>query len=217
MAGPYGRMCRDLHGGSLHIKGKRVLDVSGNLDVRNAKVRNVEVTQNGVICGDLEVKGNLIVGGEHITGNTQGNCTGNITSSGYITTIPISFYAPPLEGNPRGENFTFGPTNYNYHIFTGVPGNYKVIVLAQITDASFPATNDIVITEMIGTEFSSNPVPNTVVDIGNVDSYVFPVPIGSLAMLQGNVTATQTPSVWYYWFTGAPGSRLREIRVESVV
>jgi len=57
MAGPYGRMCRDLFGQSLHIKGRLVLDDNAKLTVPNACVDYINVTGNVVTSGISEQEG----------------------------------------------------------------------------------------------------------------------------------------------------------------
>ena len=78
MSGPYGRICRDLFGQSLHIKGKLVLDESSNLTVANSFQDNAHISGNLLTNGICEyemnqgisVKGNLRVG--TIVENTLG-------------------------------------------------------------------------------------------------------------------------------------------------
>lgn len=57
MAGPYGRMCRDLFGQSLHIKGYLVLNEKAKLTVPNATIGCIEVTGNIVTSGITEQEG----------------------------------------------------------------------------------------------------------------------------------------------------------------
>lgn len=57
MAGPYGRICRDLFGQSLHIKGTLVLDKNAKLTVPNACVNNINVTGNVLTTGITEQEG----------------------------------------------------------------------------------------------------------------------------------------------------------------
>jgi len=57
MAGPYGRMCRDLFGQSLHIKGVLVLDDHARLTVPNASVNFLNVSGNVQTCGIIEKGG----------------------------------------------------------------------------------------------------------------------------------------------------------------
>lgn len=57
MAGPYGRMCRDLFGQSLHIKGFLILDENAKLTVPNACVDYINVSGNIVTSGISEQEG----------------------------------------------------------------------------------------------------------------------------------------------------------------
>lgn len=57
MAGPYGRVCRDLFGQSLHIKGALVLDQNAKLTVPNACVDFISVTGNVITTGITEQEG----------------------------------------------------------------------------------------------------------------------------------------------------------------
>lgn len=92
MAGPYGRMCRNLFGESLSIKGKLIIDKNANLYVANAKIANVHVSGNVFTDGICEyemgqgimTKGNITmrngdvfcadtIKANTIIGNIQGN------------------------------------------------------------------------------------------------------------------------------------------------
>jgi len=218
MAGPFGRMCRDLHGGSLNIKGETVINGHADLNVKNSKMTSMQVIQNGIICKDLEIKGNLIANGTVMTGN--GNCVCVGQSGGYSLTAKIGEPSQYLQNDPRGEDFSFqGPNGLekNYHLFTGPLGDYKITAMCSPNVGDyFPSLFQIVVTEMVEDEFISNPVPLSVVDIGYIDTLVYP-PGLSLLMASGNVTATRTPAMWYYWFTGGPSSSpsLFEVRVDQ--
>jgi cytoskeletal protein CcmA (bactofilin family) len=94
MAGPYGRLCRNLFAESLHIKGKLILDSSGNLTVANSTQENAHISGNlftGGICEyemgqGITLKGNVIVedGYELCASSIKGNLDGDVNASGNI-------------------------------------------------------------------------------------------------------------------------------------
>lgn len=92
MAGPYGRMCRNLHGESLNIKGKLVLDPFCNLVVANAEINNVHVSGNIFTNGICEYEM-----GEGIM------LKGNVTMRNGDTLCADTIKANTIIGNLTGE------------------------------------------------------------------------------------------------------------------
>jgi len=128
MAGPYGRMCRNLHGESLHIKGKLVLDQFANLYVANAEARNISISGDVFTNGICEyemgqgiiIKGNVTIRdgdmlcadtikAKTIIGNIEGNLTlSNVTVGNVLTTDSIfanTIVANVVIGNTIGKHF----------------------------------------------------------------------------------------------------------------
>lgn len=58
MASNHGRICRDLFGGALFIKGKEVMDAQ-----RNTNIRSLKVGKNGKFGGNVNILGDLCVDG----------------------------------------------------------------------------------------------------------------------------------------------------------
>jgi hypothetical protein len=122
MAGPYGRMCRDLHGASLHIKGKLVLDQFANLHVANAEISNAHITGNVYTNGICEqemaqgiyVKGNVTlrpgdvlcattIKATTIIGNIVGTMNfSNVNVSGLLTANTVT--AQTIIGDTFGKH-----------------------------------------------------------------------------------------------------------------
>ena len=90
MAGPYGRICRNLFGESLNIKGKLILDRNANLFVANAQMSNTHISGNLFTNGICEyemgqgimIKGNVTLrNGDVLCADIikANSITGNVT------------------------------------------------------------------------------------------------------------------------------------------
>lgn len=107
MAGPYGRTCRNLHGESLHIKAKLVLDERANLHVANADASNVHISNNLFTRGICEH--------EMSQGITlKGNVTMSRPSDVFCaSTIKANTFIGNIQGDLNLDNATVGTLNAN--------------------------------------------------------------------------------------------------------
>lgn len=98
MGGPSGRICRDLFGQSLHIKGKLVLDPSCNLAIANSIQQNAHISGNLFTNGICEyemgagimLKGNVTLEDDYVlcVPTIKANAIiGNITNNVCVSVI----------------------------------------------------------------------------------------------------------------------------------
>lgn len=200
----------DLRGKSLCLKGTEVIDGKRNANFKNGKVSNLTVRKDAIICGDLDIKGELTVNGNSITG---GGGSGGASPYSLHAVLNFSSSNTLSTTNPRsipfGPSFTTNFPNSYHHVFTGPVGDYKVTISGVNLNVS---SNIATITEIANNELL-NPVPSTAVDIGVISGFPNTNYIGS-----SNVTATRTPCIWYYWDNGGSGSNyLFDVHVEQIL
>jgi len=162
MAGPYGRMGRNLHGESLHIRGKLVLDTFANLYVANAEMSNIHVTGNIFTNGICEqemgngiyVKGNVTlrpndvlcastIKANTIIGNIQGNVNlATITTSHISPLVPVNGFI--LDTYIPKNRFGLGKVHANSATSFNIGNSTQIIFNTKTYESNFTSNRTII-------------------------------------------------------------------------
>ena len=101
--------------------GTTVMDqisIAGNKISSNASNASIELDPNGT--GIVDIRSNVTLNGNTLTGNITGNVTGNVTSSGTSTFAAIDVNGGAIDGTPIGASSTS-------------TGNFSAVVVDNIS------------------------------------------------------------------------------------
>lgn len=208
----HGRKNADLQLRTLRCDDTVVIDKDCNAKFASTKTTSLRVREDAVICGDLEVKGNIV-------GNVAGGGGSSTTKYQFST----CFHAG---GNPAAERISVdeastlnwnsaNPFDTNGHMFNGPAGVPYDLTLLLVGDFVLVPSFDcqIVVQELSQTQFNSS-------FTGPVNTLVA-MPVNTTAdnvILSATVTPTITPAYWYYYCSnGAPQGPTTSLRSVHLV
>ena len=164
MSGPYGRMCRNLHGESLHMKAKLVLDSNANLYVANAHINNAHISGNLLTNGICEFEANEGI-------YVKGNLTIRDTDWLCADKIKANTICGDITGNLNLGNLTIGN-----------------ILTAETVLANVMTANTIIVNTFVGNTFGKHIGDVCGNVIGSTGSFGGDVLIGGNKTVMGDIT-----------------------------
>jgi hypothetical protein len=212
----HGRKNLDLQARTLRCNDMIVIDKECNTHFSEVKGKSLQVRQNALVCGDLEVKGNIF---GNVVGMQDGGGGTGATKYQFSTCFQAggSGGAEAISENDASTINWAAAASFgtNGHMFNGPVGVPYDLTLLLVGDFVSPPGFDcqIVVQELSETQFNT-------ASPGSVNTLAA-MPLNTTAVnvvLTTNVTPTVTPAYWHYYCSnGSPQGPTTSIRSVHVV